>query len=303
MKAKAAKVGLATAVLMWVLAYGTVHAAEVATVTDTSGTVVKLNTLSVEVPGSGYELGYHGSLLDRMYKDLQAIPLLQEDGSIRFVALSKVRGFTSEGKTTTVTLLSDKALRGRPLPGSRILGGTALGIVTLPLEKVKALSLNAEALGMAEAGKNTLQVAELLESYKLTGVLLLRSGTSVSLQKIALVYEESGSDSSYVPSMQYTRWNLMGDIPVKYGESSLKLSLSNVLFLEVAVGKTGQPQSAVTLHVKTTDGQEIDVTVNSDIYGSFKAIGFVGMTDEGYAHVPLQAVQSLTLAKSTVGKQ
>ena len=314
MKVTTQKVGfvcaLSIAILASFLVQEAARAGDVAAVTDASGTVSNLKTLSIECPESGHGLRYQAPFLDAIYKDLHAIPLLQQDGSAVFAALDRVKEFTSNGKTGTLTLLNGKALEGKPLSGCRISGDSALGRVTVPLEKVRTLKLNGEELKKSETSKQGIQrVATALKQYNAKATVLLRSGKTIGLQNMALVYEEWGHDTSWLPPKSYTTWKLMGEIPVKYGESAVKLSLTKIQSLEVSARKPSEPKAATTLHVKTTDGQEIDVTVNSgrgilpDEDDWFTAIGFLGITEDGYAHVPFLAIKSLTLGATGTNVQ
>ncbi len=139
------------------------------------------------------------------------------------------------------------------------------------------------------------------KTYSQNALLTLMTGDSVAVSNFALVYQEGGYDESWIPAKYYRTWKLMGTIPIKYGDIAVEVEFKKVKAIEI---KTRKKSGSGPLEIVSffRSGDKIDAKFNKGegiISGNFfEAIAFLGSTDKGFVHVPLDTITKIDFEKS-----
>jgi hypothetical protein len=290
-------------------------AQEIVTLTDMTGAAVKLTTFAVQLDkGMGdfsqrvvrrfYGEGNVTHMIGmRIYLQPPAIPVRLANGVFEFVTFDKVGEYQSDGKSATVTLVDGGRVTGSPLAECTFKGKGALGEVSLSAHDVRSLKFSvpkAKEYFDAHSSDEMSTMYSVLkyawpDKDKAKAILTLVSGDEIRLQSPVFIFEESlgGCDDSYIPCKPFhsTDWAGKGGMPVKYGTMEVELDFKKTQSIELsdrAKPATTPPGFTVTL----LGGEKIAATLNLD-KGS-KAIGLLGTTENGFAHVPMDRIKSIT---------
>lgn len=277
---------------------GMARGQEVATLTDISGAVLKLQDFSIygrETPDFRYRGFHEGTRYFRggaVFENAPAIPIRQANGTIAFIALDMIKQFQSDGKDATVVLANGGQILGNPLAAD-IQGKTALGAIEVSLTKVRSLSFNPEAI-KRDMDRLEEENRSLGWPSKPRAEVTLLSGEQISLGGLAFVYEyeESDCDERYIPCRprSFIWWNA-GDIPVRVGESDVEAGLSTARSIEVT-GRSKPGAGPAGLNIRLPSGEMYAATFQK----LRKPIGFIGTTSYGFAHIPIRTVKVITIA-------
>jgi hypothetical protein len=299
-----------TLVLALVLGVGgTGWAQEMATLTDISGTVIKLQTFEVHLRDSEEYRNLGGSSEVTAYfrgRSLEsspsALPIRQSNGAIFFVALDSIKEFQSDGKRATVILVNGDQVQGSPLSGASIEGPSAVGKVSVPLPKVRNLRFNPESAREymrnqeEEFDKRYSSLGEFAwpAKYKSKAEVTLVSGDQFALGALAFITEftSSGCDSTWIPCRPWSYPNqqrMQKSVPIRLGESDGELEFSKARSL-VLTAPSKPEASPISLNITLRSGEQVTATIRT----SEKPVGFVGTTPYGFAHIPIGRVKSVT---------
>jgi len=129
---------------------------EILTLTDTSGTVMRLNTFEIRII-YGKDLKYDEGALDNIYGFPKAIPIQQENGVTLFVTIDNISEYKLIGDTAILILVDGRSVKGKPLEECTFSGKTLLGDISVPSYKVKEMKFNPEQMKLFLQNKTTIQ--------------------------------------------------------------------------------------------------------------------------------------------------
>lgn len=261
----------------------------VAALTDTSGLTSNLKSFDVFIPEYGGELNWQGGSQTSIYHNPPAIPIRQGD-VFTFVYLEQISEYHSLDGASVLVLTDGRKLAGLPLSDTQLTGESAIGELSLDIQKVKSVSFNTEQI---KHMVDEIYVRRWSDDYILLGKFTLISGEVLDLRHVALVYQYSGCDNNWIPCKSYTSWNITtNDIPIKYGESVAEIDLSQLKTMDVSVSSADTFNSyTATVKLKFVQGDEVNTVLDDS--NDFRARAFLGTTDYGYFHLPIEAIQSI----------
>ncbi len=286
-----------------------------AELTDASGTTFQLEEFRVLVKEKEGRLKMKGSL--ETFSSPRALPLALDDGSVAFVALPNVKGWSLKDGKATIGLLSGKSLSGAPLPECTFGGNGELGNFNVPATKVAKITFHQrELLEFLEKNSDTSWPARRpLIVQQGTGPqqrvqyfdasITLIDGNHVTINGPQLITEVSGSfvNTNWIPSKTewYDHWELRESLPLLIGETQTDIEIARVSRIDLEVPEE-ESVKVSSLSVTMRSGgsrhrskfKEKEKT-SDDREQSLVATGLVGVTDFGYVYVPLPIIRSIEL--------
>jgi len=262
----------------------------------------------VRVSESTGKLQYERGPLDDIYGTPKALPIVQTTGLTLFVPLGTIKEYVA-GTAGGITLVNGNRLDGALLSEVTIAGDAALGKLTIAAAKIRRIQVNPDGMKnflekQPKDSKDSYRLSSWPTNYLSTADVVLLSGQVLTLQNVALVYDESGCDGYWIPCRHYGRWLLMEDLPIKAGEFRSKVPFAKLTGLEFGAkrGTTAtRPVTAVLAGDERVsgiidEGTGILIDAETGILSeslSFTAVALVGTTEAGYVHVPLDLLKTV----------
>lgn len=286
-----------------------------AELTDASGMTFQLEEFRVRVKEKEGRLKMRGSL--NTFSSPRALPLALDDGSVAFVALPNVKGWSLKDGKATIGLLSGQSLSGAPLPECTFGGNGDLGNFNVSATKVAKITFHQRELKKFleksydtswPAGRDLIVMHDdgsKQRVQRFDASITLRNGNHVIVNWPQLITAVSGSflNDNWIPSKweHYDRWELRESLPLLIGETQTDIKIAKVSRIDLEVPEE-ESVKVSSLSVTMRSGgsrhrskfKEKEKT-SDDREQSLVATGLVGVTDFGYVYVPLPIIRSIEL--------
>lgn len=274
-----------------------VRADDVAEITDSSGTVFKLTSVKAEVVR---DISGALQLRGRRYADFGAIPAKLDSGITAFVWLEQVREVMTKDQRVTIACVDGKQIEGA-LEEYRISGDSELGEIILTGDKIARLRINVDRIER----KKTLPWRHSGTDEARDADLSLADGKRLSLGRIQFVVERFIPVPDQPDAERKSYPSTDASLPVTVGDASATLELAKVVRLEFKPKPEGGAENDLRLDVALGTGTHYQALFSSSpsSSGLRRVVGFLGATEYGYAHVPIELVKTVEFKAAPTQEQ
>lgn len=287
-------------------------AEEIATVTDEGGVSTNLRTFHVDLESGQGDLMHQSGI---GYEKMHSIPLREGNGVVRAMPIDRIASLGRDGAKVAIMLTSGGRLSGTLLAECVFAGESGVGTASIPAGKTHRIEFDPEKTHrFLVKEKETPQTSDFLGGDEgVPATVSLRSGESLELTNMSLVYRYSGCSSSYIPCKPFMSWGRSRRLGLVRGSTSTEIGLSGLKALDLRPGEplkiVVSPRNAEPLEGTLGLGEGVfryaagfsDSISEEDTLEEL--VGVVGTSALGNVHVPTTSIASIAFAPGSAPKK
>lgn len=283
---------------------------EIATITDSTGVSSNLTTFEVKLEEGKGDLMRQGWL---GYESMYSVPVREKNGLFLAIPIDRIASVENTAAGATISLASGESVSGALLSECSFAGETSLGNVAIAAAKTRRVEFDAAKVRRFLLKKQaTPRDSDFLAGADgVPGTVTLRSGETLTLTKLSLVFQYSGCSANWMPCKPFTSWSQTKRLTIARGSFATEVQLSKTDAIELRPGdppgvtailRGGQSvEGSLKLGEGVFQSNDSDLMDGGDTID--RLVGIVGTAALGNVHVPADIIKSMAFKPARAAAQ